>query len=93
MIASIAMVKDNQEMVHPAIIPISNGCHDVVYSDVVIHNCKFWKMFFTRFVIVFGTWKYSKAFQRRACLTDPNAFVTSRNKKVRSLSSPLADWI
>lgn len=45
MITSIAMVKAWGEMVHPAIIPTSNDCHDVVYSVVVedVQNCRSWK--------------------------------------------------
>ena len=35
MMTSIAMVKANGEMVHPAIMPISMRCHVVVKSGVV----------------------------------------------------------
>jgi len=40
MIISIAMVKANEEMVHPAIIPTSKHCHAVLNSGVEKLNCK-----------------------------------------------------
>jgi len=37
---SIAMVKANGEMVHPAIIPTSKHCHAVLNFEVEKLNCK-----------------------------------------------------
>ena len=40
---SIATVKANGEMVHPAMMLISSGCQAVVKSDVVRLNYRSWK--------------------------------------------------
>lgn len=94
LLSSIAMVKARGEMVQPAIIPTSKNCCAVVYSVVVRQNCKSWyKYFLTRFVMVVGTWKKSKAVQRRECGMDPKALARSRNKTCRSLPFFFAAWI
>ena len=43
MITSIAIVKARGEMVHPAMMPTSKDCQDVVKSAVVKQNCRSWK--------------------------------------------------
>lgn len=39
---SLAVVKASGEMVHPAMIPTSRQCHDLVCSSVVRHSCTCW---------------------------------------------------
>jgi len=71
MITTIAMVKANGEMMHPAIIPTSKHCHAVLNSGVEKLNCKSPKKAFINSVIDIGTLKKSNAAQRSSCGTEP----------------------